>query len=61
MEAAVLDVAAGVMTNEGHGLGETEPAVMVVRAGKGGRASKLACPDCRRAYLPALNQWLIGL
>jgi hypothetical protein len=60
----VLDGAAGVMTNEGHGLGETEKAVMVVRAGKGWTRFELtcsrsivACLHSDNAYLPALNRW----
>ena len=34
VEAPVLEGATGVITNEGHGLGETEEAGMVVRAEK---------------------------
>ena len=34
VEAPVLEGAAGVMTNEGHGLGEAEEAIVVVRAEK---------------------------
>ena len=34
VEAPVLEGPTGVMTNEGHGLGDAEETVMVVRAGK---------------------------
>jgi hypothetical protein len=34
VEAPVLEGAKGVMTKEGHGLGEAEVDAMVVRAGK---------------------------